>query len=214
MHSQSQLARYTLSYLFNKTAKNRARIAQRSCQRAISLHDGFQVMGKGKAIKCIHCDNPATYHLTQIVENKIHKIDLCEECANSQGLTDPDSLDLDALIKQVDTHEEAETLLEDETSTEACSLSGATFEDFKKTGRLGSAACYTLFEDRLMPILKTMHRGDRHVGKTPRSNTESSGSGVESLQRELQRAISQERYEEAARLRDAISAEDSKGEEA
>jgi len=33
---------------------------------------------------------PSTVHLTQIVNNKIHKVDLCEECAQAKGVTDPE----------------------------------------------------------------------------------------------------------------------------
>jgi protein arginine kinase activator len=32
--------------------------------------------------------NEATVHLTQIVENKMQKIDLCDTCAKENGLTD------------------------------------------------------------------------------------------------------------------------------
>ena len=34
-----------------------------------------------ESMKCHSCENPATVHLTQILNNQMHKIDLCEECA-------------------------------------------------------------------------------------------------------------------------------------
>ena len=40
-------------------------------------------------LKCDLCSKPATVHLTQIVNNKVHKVDLCEECAQAKGVTDP-----------------------------------------------------------------------------------------------------------------------------
>jgi protein arginine kinase activator len=35
-------------------------------------------------LKCDLCAKPATVHLTQIVNNKVHKVDLCEACAQAE----------------------------------------------------------------------------------------------------------------------------------
>ena len=41
-------------------------------------------------LKCNFCARkPATVHLTQIVNNKVHNVDLREECAQSKGVTNP-----------------------------------------------------------------------------------------------------------------------------
>jgi hypothetical protein len=46
-------------------------------------------------------------HLTQIVNNKVHKVDLCEECAQAKGVTDPSGFSLaDLLLKASLTPEE------------------------------------------------------------------------------------------------------------
>ena len=51
-------------------------------------------------LKCDLCDNPATVHLTQIVNHKVHKVDLCEACAQAKGVTDPSGFSLaDLLLK-------------------------------------------------------------------------------------------------------------------
>ena len=58
-----------------------------------------------------------------------------------------------------------------------------------------------------MPYLKRVHGSTKHVGKVPNSapimvvNTENT---VESLRMELNRLVSEERYEEAAVIRDKI----------
>jgi protein-arginine kinase activator protein McsA len=39
--------------------------------------------------------------------------------------------------------------------------------DFKKSGRFGCSACYEAFADDLPPLLRAMHRNDRHIGKIP-----------------------------------------------
>ena len=40
------------------------------------------------------CENEATVHLTEIVEGQMKKIDLCEECAQEKGVTDPEGFAL------------------------------------------------------------------------------------------------------------------------
>ena len=51
-------------------------------------------------LKCDLCSKPATVHLTQIVNNKVHKVDLCEACAEAKGVTDPGGFSLaDLLLK-------------------------------------------------------------------------------------------------------------------
>ena len=36
---------------------------------------------------CICKEKPATVHLTQIVGEKMQKLDLCEDCAKAKGVT-------------------------------------------------------------------------------------------------------------------------------
>ena len=51
-------------------------------------------------LKCDLCSKPATVHLTQILDNKVHKVDLCEDCAQEKGVTDPSGFSLaDLLLK-------------------------------------------------------------------------------------------------------------------
>ena len=46
-----------------------------------------------------------------------------------------------------------------------CSACNFTQADFKKAGRLGCAKCYDTFAEGLEGLLKSMHKGTRHVGK-------------------------------------------------
>ena len=54
----------------------------------------------GESIQCQICDKLATVHLTQIIQNKIHKVHLCEECAQEKGVTDPDGLSFEDLFSK------------------------------------------------------------------------------------------------------------------
>lgn len=153
------------------------------------------------SLKCQVCSKPATVHLTQIVNNKIHKVDLCEECAQAKGVTDPSGFSLaDLLVKAAAGSDP----VSEQFVCEACSFTQA---NFKKTGRLGCPACWTRFHELLAPLLSNMHRGVRHKGKSPAGMLARLAvrERLQKLKQELHEAISTERYEDAARFRDEIT---------
>ncbi len=158
----------------------------------------------GKALKCDLCDNQATVHLTQILNNKIHKVDLCESCAQAKGVTDPNGFSLaELLIKSVVDEPRAPT-----ENGGTCHSCGYTQKEFRKTGRLGCPSCYEQFGETIQAILGNMHKGTRHCGKVP-ANVEATLSRREEvtrLEEELRKAVAAERYEEAADFRDRIEA--------
>ena len=152
-------------------------------------------------LKCDFCAKPATVHLTQIVNNKVHKVDLCEECAQTKGVTDPSGFSLaDLLLKASLNPDPAAGGIR-------CEQCGFTQADFKKLGRLGCPACYDAFKGVLEPMLDGMHKGTTHVGKVPQTalNRKSLTDRLTKLEGDLSEAIKSERYEEAARYRDEIS---------
>src|SRR5665213_95536 len=65
----------------------RARLATRPVCGTLDASKG--TISMANPLKCDLCTKPATVHLTQIVNNKVHKVDLCEECAQTKGVTDP-----------------------------------------------------------------------------------------------------------------------------
>lgn len=151
-------------------------------------------------MKCSNCSNDATVHLTQIVNNKIHKLDLCESCAQKQGVTDPQGFSLAELLSQGDLHP---------VSTEAqvsCDQCGLTSADFRRTGRLGCAACFIVFASALRPLLEDMHVGGTHQGKVPEYslNLQTQAAELDNLRDALARAVATEAYEDAAKYRDQI----------
>jgi protein arginine kinase activator len=153
-----------------------------------------------KPEQCGHCTKPATIHLTQIINNKIHKVDLCEDCPFKKGVTDPEGFSLaDFLLKP------PASIISDQTlQCEAC---GFTPADFKKTGRFGCPQCYETFKDILQPMLANMHKDVVHRGKVPERALArmSRKRRLDQLESDLQEAVGSENYEEAARLRDLIS---------
>ena len=154
---------------------------------------------------CSICkEKPATVHLTQIVGDKMQKLDLCEDCAKAKGVNDPGGFALADLMLGLGASQEME-----QSSGGAeikCPRCGFTQADFKKSGRLGCPECYKTFAEGLEGLLKTMHKGTRHAGKVPealRASREQSDR-LKMLQKKLAKAIDDENFEQAASLRDEI----------
>jgi protein arginine kinase activator len=87
-----------------------------------------------------------------------------------------------------------------------CPRCGFSQADFKKSGRLGCPECYRTFAEGLSGLLKTMHKGTRHVGKAPEAlrQTRDNIDRLKQLQKKLTKAVEDENYEAAAALRDEI----------
>lgn len=154
----------------------------------------------GENLKCSNCDNQATVHLTQIINNKIIKVDLCESCAQAKGVTDPEGFSLADLLNKSHVPEQ------EEDKSLQCPDCGLTNADFRRTGRLGCASCFTVFASVLHPVLEDMHVGTRHKGKTPEValTRQSVTAQLNKLETALAKAVEEEAYEDAAKYRDQI----------
>lgn len=149
--------------------------------------------------------NVATVHLTDLVEGKAKKVDLCEACSKAKGVDDPTGFALADMLLGLGAAQEMEQATSGEPEL-ACPQCGFTQADFKKAGRLGCAHCYSTFNDGIGGLLKSMHKGTRHVGKVPhalKQNLEFSEK-LKSLQKKLEKAVDTEDFEQAAVLRDEI----------
>lgn len=153
-----------------------------------------------ESLKCSNCDNEATVHLTQIVNNKIIKVDLCETCAQAKGVTDPEGFSLADLLTKSNISAESQ---EPNLTCPDCGLETA---DFRRTGRLGCSTCFGVFAPLLRPVLEDMHVGTSHKGKVPELalTRQSAHAELEALENALAAAIAEEAYEEAAKYRDQI----------
>jgi protein arginine kinase activator len=158
------------------------------------------------SLKCDLCGKPATVHLTQIVNAKMHKVDLCEACAQAKGVTDPGGFSLADLLLKASLSPEAGAG-QDLVSGVGCPACGFTPGDFKKHGRFGCPQCYQTFSGMVTPMLENMHKGVRHAGKVPEKalRRRSLVERVTELEAGLADAIKAERYEDAARLRDELA---------
>lgn len=146
--------------------------------------------------------NDAAVFLTQIVDGKMQKVNLCEGCSKEKGVQDPTGFALADLLLGIGAAEE----IEKGGSSTRCPVCGFTQADFKKTGRLGCSSCYVAFADGLNSLLKAMHKGTSHVGKLPvrAQKTLALSDRMKALTENLRKAVQEENYETAAALRDEI----------
>ena len=148
--------------------------------------------------------NSATVHLTEIIDDKMTELHLCEECAQKKGAQMEQHFGLAELLAGLaDFGKQAQVAGEVGLKCPGC---GMSYKDFKRIGRLGCGDCYNTFKESLLPLLKRIHGSTEHLGKkslkaikSPREKT-----GIEDLKEKLQKAIQEESFEEAARLRDKI----------
>ena len=153
---------------------------------------------------CVCKEKEATVHLTQIAGDKMQKVDLCEECAKQKGVNDPAGFSLADLLLGLGASQE----MENASGELKCPACGFTQADFKKAGRLGCAECYKTFAEGLEQLLKSMHKGTRHKGKVPAALRESQdlAEKLKALQKKLEKAVTEEDFEQAAHCRDEIKA--------
>ena len=148
--------------------------------------------------------NQATVHLTEIIDDQMSELHLCEECAHKKSMQMEQQFGLSDLLAGLAEFGKPEETVE--AASIKCSNCGLSYQDFKKVGRLGCGECYSSFKKYLMPLLKKIHGSTQHLGKSPYKVVTRPKKKVEltELRLSLQRAIEKEEFEEAARLRDKI----------
>ena len=147
----------------------------------------------------------ATVHLTEIVNEQMTELHLCEACANQKGAQVESHFGLADLLSGLADF--SKTQEPEEVPAKACPSCGMTYDDFRKVGRLGCAECYPTFKRSLGSLLKRIHGSPIHVGKSPVRLLKPAKVGkaeLLELRRKLEHAIADEAFEEAARLRDQI----------
>jgi len=147
----------------------------------------------------------ATVHLTEIINDQMTKLHLCEECAKKKGSEMEEHFGLaDLLAGLADLGTSVTTVKEKKIKCPSC---GLTYSDFKRLGKLGCGQCYETFKSYLMPLIKRIHGSDVHMGKIPHKKgklPKPKHVDIEELKKRLKKAIELEEFEEAARLRDEI----------
>lgn len=170
---------------------------------------------------CERCQKQeATIHLTQTRQGKTNTYHLCDACAREIGvghyfsdyfgtlesLMGSDMLGGGSIFNITGGIPDfgAKT-----THSAICPNCGQSFDEFRRTGLFGCSKCYEAFGDRLDAVFRRVQGGTRHIGRRTnlsagQKETQLLQGKLKDLRKSLNQAVSDEAYEEAARIRDEI----------
>lgn len=159
-------------------------------------------------MKCNICKkNEATVFLKKNINGEITETALCSECAKeNSGITKEFDLFGNGFFGNILNPFSAVTTGE----VKKCGLCGSTFDDIRKSGRIGCAECYDIFEDELRTTLNNLYGNAVYGGTLPEASgtkTEEKSQATDSVavkKEELREAVASENYELAAKIRDEI----------
>ncbi len=160
-------------------------------------------------MSCDQCrEREAVIHLTQIVNEAVTTLHLCERCAADKGVESPSTVvktPLGSFLAAMGDNL-PETVAAPR-SGETCGRCGGSLQDFRESGRLGCPECYRSFEVPLRDLLRRLHGSTHHVGERYTEHGSAPADGrVEStqLREQLRLAVETENFELAAELRDRL----------
>lgn len=187
---------------------------------------------------CQKCNkNEANVKYTEIINGEKKEMMLCEECSHELGL---DNMNFNMPINfssffggllEDDEYNSSEFMpLFQKVKELKCDNCNMTYDEFINQGKFGCPECYDVFSTKIDSILKRLHGSNKYLGRkalrstinNDKSNNETSKgkenekildtkkSKIEKLQVDLKKAISDERYEDAAKIRDQIKELDNK----
>lgn len=166
---------------------------------------------------CDNCgENEAKIKLTQIVNGKKTEMMLCEECGKKLGITNMDfemPIDIsDFLGDLISDYDESSYMpLTSINKQIKCNKCNMTYEEFLSTGKFGCSECYDAFSNKIDLLLRKIQGTDKYIGRKVTNTVEndiektSINDELEQLKQQLKLAIKEERYEDAARIRDQIN---------
>ncbi len=183
---------------------------------------------------CENCGKrEANVRYTENINGRRRELNLCEECSQKLGVGQMDfSMPIDfssflgGFMDELTTPSFMPMI--NTLKQNKCNNCGSTFDDIMNTGMLGCQDCYNTFDDELDSIIKKLQGSNRHVGRIgkiidkkidEKEGKESKKTDLKNetnnktkedkkilLKRDLEQAIKEERYEDAAKIRDEIKA--------
>lgn len=157
-------------------------------------------------MKCQKCnEREANTHIQKIINGKKTEYFLCSKCAAESGeLKFTADMDFDDFFGGF--FGKGASLFQ-APANKVCSVCHMTFSDFLNHGKLGCSNCYDEFSSALSKPLRQIHGQSAHTGKIPkREGAElSRETKIRRLQTKLEEAVSNQEFEEAAKLRDKIN---------
>jgi protein arginine kinase activator len=162
-------------------------------------------------MSCEQChEREAVIHLTQIVNEQVTTLHLCERCAADKGVESPGSqpkTPLGTFLAAMG--QELPNQVPAPRTGDTCPRCGGSLQDFRESGRLGCSDCYRSFEVPLRDLLRrlhgsTQHMGERYADKEKALPAAQARPQAAELREQLRLAVETENFELAAELRDRL----------
>jgi len=167
-------------------------------------------------MKCEKCNvNEATFFYKETVNGKTRSLHLCADCAEKMraaGELRMEMPDFDTPFAAFPSFFGDLFALPEKTSKRAgaktCPGCGATWQDIVNLGKARCPECYRAFADELDATVRSMHGNVTHTGRAPQKQraAHEKENQLADLKKQLKEAIEQEKFEDAAALRDKIHA--------
>ncbi len=158
---------------------------------------------------CENCKkNTATTYIKRTVNGSTQEYHLCGECAKALGMTNDFNGFMNFGVGSLfgSLFSDGLTGIESQTMVKRCPGCGISFDDIARTGLCGCPQCYTTFYDQLLPTLSRIHGKLEHLGKVSKATEESvKEAKLKELEAQLKQAVDEQRYEDAAKIRDEIA---------
>ncbi|HEX5575007.1 MAG TPA: UvrB/UvrC motif-containing protein [Gemmatimonadales bacterium] len=165
-------------------------------------------------MSCEQChEREAVIHLTQIVNEQVTTLHLCERCAADKGVESPGSqpkTPLGTFLAAMG--QELPNQVPAPRTGDNCPRCGGSLQDFRESGRLGCPDCYRSFEVPLRDLLRRLHGSTQHMGERYADKEKAGPVGpagparpqAAELREQLRLAVETENFELAAELRDRL----------
>ncbi len=157
---------------------------------------------------CSNCSSKeAAFHYKYIKNGVKSEIHLCSDCAKELGYIKEN----DSFFNPISLLGEffsSPSLSHNKSADTRCNVCGTSFEEIRRNGFLGCDKCYEVFSNPIDTILSRIQPSTVHKGKLSGSEGKKieRDNTLKNLKEELQKAILNEKYEEAAVIRDKIKA--------
>ena len=157
-------------------------------------------------MKCDKCGAPSVYHSTLIVNGVSQKTSLCRECALKEGVFNQQKTSLfDEMFSSF-----SDLLGFEQIENVVCPVCKTTLKEFKSTGRLGCPNCYDMFKEEIANMVKRIapfetHKQDAIKSEKVKPAKLTKEEQIKMLREEMKQAVSEERYEDAAKIKKQIA---------
>lgn len=163
-------------------------------------------------MKCRSCGAPrAEVKVHVSAGSEAQELHLCRSCAGELGISHRDSPYTPGELYSVLLR--GTSVGDDTESRLLCPGCMRSYDDLRRTGRVGCPECYEVFERQIAGLLSRNTAELTHKGRIPRSLAPFRSIFFDKprIQRDIEAALLAEDYEEAAFLRDRLRSFDDVG---